>query len=115
MVIFILERVPARVRGDLSRWMIEPRTGVFVGSVSALVRDKLWARICAECEKLTERNPKKRSGALLIQTARTEQGFAIRSFGDPSREIMEMEGLALVRIPKPFLKPDAQDECKENP
>ena len=35
MTVLILERVPATLRGELSRWMIEPRTGVFVGKVSA--------------------------------------------------------------------------------
>ncbi len=42
MVVMILERVPESVRGELSLWMIEPKAGVFVGNLSALVRDKLW-------------------------------------------------------------------------
>ena len=32
-VILMLERVPTGLRGELSRWMIEPRTGVFVGDL----------------------------------------------------------------------------------
>ena len=42
MTVIVLERVQITVRGELSRWMLEPKTGVFVGRVSALVRDKLW-------------------------------------------------------------------------
>ena len=31
MVILILERVPPALRGDLSRWMMEPKAGIFLG------------------------------------------------------------------------------------
>lgn len=47
MVIMILERVPRSLRGELTRWMLEPKTGVFIGTISAMVRDKLWERVCA--------------------------------------------------------------------
>ena len=40
MVVIILEKVSASLRGELTRWMIEPHTGVFVGHVSGMVRDK---------------------------------------------------------------------------
>lgn len=91
MVIFILEKVPASLRGELSRWLIEPKTGVFVGRVSALVRDLLWDKVCQES----------RSGAcLLIHTAAREQGFAIRTWGDTSREVVDFDGLSLIRVPK---------------
>lgn len=89
MIVLILERVPATLRGELSRWMIEPRTGVFVGTLSALVRDKLWERIAAN---------DKVGGAILIHRSNTEQGFSVRTAGDPAREIVEREGLRLVRI-----------------
>ena len=35
MIVMILEKVSVGLRGELSRWLIEPRTGVFVGQVSA--------------------------------------------------------------------------------
>lgn len=90
MVILILERVPAGLRGELSRWMIEPRAGVFVGNVSALVRDKLWDKVEQQARG---------GAALLLHTARTEQGFRVRSHGDPSRTPVDLEGVALVRLP----------------
>lgn len=99
MTILILERVPAKLRGELSRWLIEPRTGVFVGRVSALVRDRLWEKVVAAAAPGKAAASKRKPGALLIYRARTEQGFAVRSFGDPSREMVEMEGLVLVRVP----------------
>ena len=91
MTILILERVPATLRGELSRWMVEPRTGVFVGKVSAMVRDRLWdkARLGAK------------SGAgMLLYSSPTEQGFLARSFGDTSRDLVDWEGLTLVYTPK---------------
>ena len=44
MVVLILERVPAGLRGDLSRWMIEPKAGIFLGRMTARLRDKLWEK-----------------------------------------------------------------------
>src|SRR5438128_1496530 len=104
MVILILERVPAKLRGELSRWMIEPRTGVFVGVMSALVRDKLWETACATCDAEKEKDPRRKGGAVMIARARTEQGFAVRTHGDPSREMIDQEGVTLVRIPAARLR-----------
>jgi len=90
MVVLIVERVSPSLRGLLSRWLIQPRVGVFVGNVSALVRDKLW-------EKATR--SLKRGGAILIHSSNTEQGFAIRTAGDPGRLIEDFDGLLLVKTP----------------
>lgn len=88
MVTLILEAVSPSLRGTISKWMIEPRAGVFVGTLSATVREELWKRVCAE------------SGAgrcVMIYSAANEQGFAIRSWGDSERVIDVREGLYLVR------------------
>ena len=42
MVVMILERVPAALRGELSRWLTPITKGIHVGRVSPLVRDQLW-------------------------------------------------------------------------
>lgn len=90
MTVFILERVSPSVRGDLTRWLLELRSGVFVGRLPAGVRDKLWERVCANIED---------GGAILAHAADTEQGFAVRLWGDPSRQLVDFEGLLLVRVP----------------
>ena len=95
MVILVMEKVPVGLRGELSRWMIEPKANVFVGRMSAMVRDKLWERACEKT---------KGGAALMIYPARTEQGFTIRTHGPTSRQIVDYEGLLLVRIPKPISK-----------
>jgi CRISPR-associated protein Cas2 len=88
MVVIILESVPIGVRGELTRWLLELRAGVFVGNVSAMVRDKLWEIIC---DKL-----RKKGGGFLIQSTNTEQGYAIRSVGTTTKIVEDYDGLLLV-------------------
>lgn len=86
----IVERASASLRGQLTRWLLEVKAGVFVGTVSKRVREKLWEVVCG-------RNSK--GGSLMVYRARNEQGFILETDGDPSREIFENEGLLLVRRP----------------
>jgi CRISPR-associated protein Cas2 len=90
MMVLILEKVPATLRGELSRWMIEPRVGVFVGKVSAIVRDKLWEKACRGM---------KGGAAMLLYSSPSEQGFSVRTCGETSRIPVDMEGLTLIHIP----------------
>lgn len=46
MVVITVSKCPACLRGDLSKWLIEIDTGVYVGNLSARVRDAVWDRIC---------------------------------------------------------------------
>jgi CRISPR-associated protein Cas2 len=41
MVVIVLSACPAGLRGHLTRWLVEISAGVFVGHVSARVRDLL--------------------------------------------------------------------------
>jgi CRISPR-associated protein Cas2 len=91
MVVLILERASPSLRGEITRWMIQPRAGVFVGKVSATVRDRLWEKI--------EKASRGASG-IMLYSSNTEQGFAVRSFGDPSRELVDFEGIILARMPQ---------------
>lgn len=91
MVVMVLEKVPTSLRGELTRWMLELKAGVFVGSLSALVRDKLWEKVCANSGG---------GGCILVYSSNTEQGFAVRVWGDSSRILIDCEGLILVRVPE---------------
>ena len=42
MTVIVLEKVPVALRGELTRWLLEIASGVFVGTISGLVRDLLW-------------------------------------------------------------------------
>lgn len=89
MVVIMMEKVPVSLRGEITRWMLELRPGIFVGNVSALVREKLWEHIC---EKI------KGGAATLLHSAANEQGYAIRNYGDTSRKIRDFEGLQLIVV-----------------
>lgn len=95
MVVIMMEKVSVSLRGEITRWMLELRPGVFVGNVSALVREKLWEHIC---EKI------KGGAATLLQSAANEQGYTIRSFGETSRKIRDFEGLQLIVISENKIK-----------
>lgn len=103
MVVLIMERAPVGLRGELSRWMVEPRAGVFVGRVSAIVRDKLWEKAIKGV---------KGGAVMLLYSSQTEQGFTVRTYGDASRQMVDWEGLMLVRIP---MRVRAEKEAYEFP
>lgn len=46
MVVLVLSACPAGLRGYLTRWLMEISAGVFVGHVSARVRDLMWLKVC---------------------------------------------------------------------
>ena len=91
MVVMILEKVPARLRGDLSRWMIEPKAGIFLGRMTARIRDELWQKVV---------KGSKEGACLQMWKSPGEQGFQFRSHGEASRELVDFEGLHLVAVPR---------------
>lgn len=46
MIVVTVNDCPPKLRGDLSKWLFEINTGVYVGQVSMRVREELWKRIC---------------------------------------------------------------------
>ncbi len=89
MVVMTLEKVPDSLRGELSRWLIEVQTGVYVGSLSATVRDELWNKVVqyarsGRCTQLFRSN--------------NEQGFVIRMHGEARRTLVDLEGYQLVAV-----------------
>jgi CRISPR-associated protein Cas2 len=97
MVLLTVERVTPSMRGELTRWLIQPRTGVFVGTVSALVRDKLWDRVVKSLASLKPRKSGRVPGAMMIYTTNNEQGFAIRVMGETNCQIEDFDGLLLAK------------------
>ncbi len=84
MMVLMLEKAPVALRGELTRWLLEARTGVFVGRVSAQVRDLLWEKVC---------EGRGTGGVMLVYQTDTEQGFAIRADGETSRQVADFDGL----------------------
>jgi len=90
LVVLILETVPVGLRGELTRWLIEPHPGIFVGHVSALVRDRLWTKCC---------QGSRTGGVVQIWSTNNEQRLTMRAYGTTRRQIVDYEGLQLIRLP----------------
>ena len=92
MTILVLERVTPSLRGRLTRWLVEIHPGVFIGKVSPRVREKLW-RLVVSARRL--------GACTLAHSAPNEQGFVLETAGDPSRQVVDFDGLVLLRRPSP--------------
>lgn len=91
MVVITLEKCPLALRGDLTKWLQEISLGVYVGQVSARVRDKLWQRVCKES---------KSGRATMVYSARNEQHLNFRVH-NTSWEPIDFDGLKLMMRPSP--------------
>lgn len=89
MVIVTLTDCPPKLRGDLTKWLMEINTGVYVGKISARVRDELWKRICDNVGS---------GRASMVFSAKNEQGFSFYVH-NTSWEPGDFEGIWLMRRP----------------
>lgn len=87
MVVIVLEKVPPRLHGYLSRWLIEIQSGIYVGNVSASIRDLLWEKAAAMAG----------SGRLVLAwRTNSIQGFDFKFLGTETREAVDLDGIKLV-------------------
>lgn len=89
MVVITLEKCPLALRGDLTKWLQEISPGVYVGQVSARVRDKLWTRVCSEA---------KNGRATMVFSARNEQHLDFRVH-NTIWEPIDFDGIKLMLRP----------------
>jgi CRISPR-associated protein Cas2 len=85
-----IEAAPPRLRGRLSRWAIEVRAGLYVGSSSAKVRDAVWQFVCDGLGS--------KANAVLVYDARNPQGFEARTAGRNRRRIVDVDGMQLAQF-----------------
>ena len=89
MIIIILTDCPPKLRGDLSKWLFEINTGVYVGKVSTRVREALWSRICESMNH---------GQATMVYPAPGEQKMEFQAH-NTTWEIVDYDGLKLMRRP----------------
>lgn len=89
MLIMTMDNASKSLRGNLTKWLLEPKPNVFVGNVSALVRERLWQLIC---------DSDAHDGALMIFSTNTEQGFHMEMTGNPHRSVVDLDGVQLIKI-----------------
>ncbi|MFD8494831.1 type I-E CRISPR-associated endoribonuclease Cas2e [Amycolatopsis sp. NPDC059657] len=66
MTVIVVTACPVGLRGHLTRWLLEISPGVFVGSVTARVRELMWQRVI---------DMAKTGRAIMVYNADNEQGL----------------------------------------
>lgn len=90
MIVITMTNCPPKLRGDLSKWLCEVNTGVYVGQVSARVREALWDRICENI----------RDGqATMVYSFANEQRFEFRTH-NTTWKVCDFDGIKLMMRPK---------------
>ncbi len=87
MLVIVVENVPPRLRGRLAVWLIEIRAGVYVGDLSAKVREMIWQQV---------ENGIDEGNAIMTWSTNTESGFDFLTLGENRRLPVEIDGLKLV-------------------
>lgn len=87
MVVITLSNCPPKLRGDLTKWLIEIDTGIFVGNLNARIRDAVWNRICENI---------KNGRASMAFSANCEQKLDFR-IHNMEWEPVDFDGIKLVR------------------
>jgi CRISPR-associated protein Cas2 len=91
MIVLVLSDCPPALRGDLTKWLQEINTNVYVGHVNARVRDEIWKRV--------QENAK--SGrATMVYNINNEQRMDFRVH-NTSWEPIDFDGLKLILRPSP--------------
>lgn len=88
MIVVCVTRCPPKLRGDLSKWLLEINTGVYVGNVSARVREALWQRIC---ENISD------GQASMVFSAQNEQHMDFYIHNNKSLIPVDFDGLKLIK------------------
>lgn len=90
MITVVLSSSPEKLRGHLTRWLMEVSPGVYVGKPSARVREELWQLIIGNLNS---------GRAIMTYPSRAhEQGFEVRVHRS-QWEAVDFEGVTLMRHP----------------
>lgn len=101
MVVITMTCCPPKLRGDLSKWLCEINTGVYVGQVNARVRDALWQRVCENIAG---------GKATMVYSTNNEQHMEFRTYNSEWL-IKDYDGLKLILRPNaPAKLPDVNTE-----
>lgn len=87
MLVIASETIPPRLRGRLAVWLLQVRAGIYIGNVSAKVREMIWE----QCETFYEEG-----NIVMAWQTNTESGFDFQTLGENRRIPVEMDGVRLV-------------------
>lgn len=89
MTVITLSKVSNSLKGDLSKWMQEIATGVYIGNFNSKVREKLWERI---------QDAIGTGEATISYPMRNELGYTFNTL-NTRREIYDSDGIPLICFP----------------
>ena len=89
MTVVTLTNVPGSLRGDLTKWLQEISTGVYVGNINTRIREALWKRIIDNI---------KQGQATMSYAKRSEMGYDFMVH-NTKREVINYDGIPLVFLP----------------
>lgn len=92
MIVLSLTDCPPSLRGELTRWLLEINTGVYIGHVSARVRDRIWERVVEEASK--------GRAIMVFSSGEGEQRLDFRTHNS-DWEPIDFDGLKLMLRPSP--------------
>ena len=87
--VITLKSVPESLRGDLTKWMQEIDTGVYVGNFNSRIREYLWKRVCRQVGN---------GEATMSFACRNEIGYDFNTI-NTRRKVIDFDGLPLVLDP----------------
>lgn len=79
--------MPASLRGDLTKWCQEIQSGIYVGNVSARIRERLWQRINENIGQ---------GEATLVYNTNNELGYTFRTTR-LDKEVIDSDGIPLMK------------------
>lgn len=91
---------PPRLRGDLSKWLCEIQTGVYVGQLTGRVREAVWKRVCDNLSS---------GRATMVYSSNGEQHMKFVVY-NTTWEPVDFDGITLMRRPLPRKSYDEASE-----
>lgn len=88
LTVITLSKVKNSLKGDLTKWMQEIDTGVYVGNFNSKVRENLWQRVIENIDDGT---------ATLTYAYRNEIGYEFKCI-NTNRNPVDFDGIPLVLI-----------------
>lgn len=88
LTVITLKKVPQSLRGDLTKWMQEIATGVYIGNFNTKVREELWNRVLDSVDE---------GEATISYSYRNEIGYKFDTI-NTNRIVINLDGIPLVRI-----------------
>lgn len=90
LMVVVTENAAPSLRGRLTLWLVEIRSGVYVGTYSTKVRDYIWDTI--------ERGMRRSKGnVIMVWKDRNDEGFSIKSCGKSIWTPCDFDGITLIQ------------------